>query len=164
MESRGAWREPMVWIVAGLPAASVVAGLALVFTAVNSNGDDIVNDRVRRTGQAQVAELGPDAQSRSLQLAAVLRLTDGTLELLPVSGRFARDQSLSLLLSHPTDSRLDQRLALLPGVHGWHANTDIQAGHDWIVQLTPVEGQWRLRGRIRANERSAYLGPSISAD
>ena len=164
MQSRSAWREPMVWIVAGLPAASVVAGLALVFTAINSNGDDLVNDRVRRTGQAQMAELGPDAKSQALHLAAVLRLTDGKLDLLPVSGSFPLQQPLSLLLSHPTDSRLDQRVELQPGAQGWQASAELHAAHDWLLQLTPANGQWRLRGRLRTNERSAYLGPSISAD
>ena len=42
------WREPMVWLVFGLPLASIVAGVTLVVIAVRSGGADTVSDQVQR--------------------------------------------------------------------------------------------------------------------
>ena len=59
--TRPAWKEPMVWLVAAIPAASVVASVALLVSAARSSGnDDAVADRVQRTAQIQVADLAPD--------------------------------------------------------------------------------------------------------
>ena len=37
---RSPWREPMVWLVIGLPLASVVAGVGLVIVASRSGSSD----------------------------------------------------------------------------------------------------------------------------
>ena len=103
MSERRALREPMVWLMIGLPAASVVAGLMLVATAVRSGGADEVTDAVRRTAQIQVSELGPDAQAEAMKLSAVLSIDKAATRILPVSGEFVRSEALLLTLSHPTD-------------------------------------------------------------
>jgi len=55
----------MVWLVFAIPAASVVAAFALLAAAARSSGtDDLVADKVQRTAQLQVADLGPDANAR----------------------------------------------------------------------------------------------------
>ena len=38
---RPPWREPMLWLVAGLPVASVVAGFALLIVASRSGSSDV---------------------------------------------------------------------------------------------------------------------------
>ena len=164
MSERPALREPMVWLIVGLPAASVVAGIMLVITAVRSGGADTVIDDVQRTAQIQVTELGPDARARSMNLAAVLRLDAGTIEVLPVSGEFASNGALILTLSHPTDATQDRRLSLRPTSLGWRIAGDARADHDWIAQLAPVDRRWRVRGRLKAGQESAYLGPALVAD
>lgn len=164
MSERSALREPMVWLMLGLPAASVVAGIALLVAAVRSGGADEVSDKVQRTAQVQVTELGPDARAQAMQLSVVLRVEDSAVEILPVNGAFARDHTLELTLSHPTDATRDRHMILRPSGSGWRIATDVRAGHDWITQLAPADGQWRLRGRIKTGQRAAYLRPAISGD
>ena len=65
-KKRPFWREPMMWLVLGLPAMSVVAGVILVTLATRDSSDS-VGDVVTRTAQIQVADLGPDARARDLR-------------------------------------------------------------------------------------------------
>ena len=59
------WREPMVWLLVAIPALAVFASVALLVAADRTSGNnDLVPDNVRRTGQAQVADLGKWADGR----------------------------------------------------------------------------------------------------
>ena len=162
-ERRPAWREPMVWLVAGLPLASVIAGIGLLVIATRSGGADVVADPVRRTAQIQTADLGPDARAQQLRLSAVMRIDDGGfVQLLPVSGEFRRDAPLRVALRHPARADFDRDLLLQPDDQGWTATASIDAGHDWNVQLSPQDGQWRLQGRVPRGQRAAHLKPALS--
>lgn len=164
MNDRSPLREPMVWLMIGLPAASVIAGVGLVVAAVHSGGADQVSDNVQRTAQIQVTELGPDSRAQAMKLSAVLRLEATAVDVLPVNGEFVRDQALVLSLRHPTDASLDRQLALQATTLGWRAKGDLRASHDWIVELAPGDGQWRVHGRIQAGQRASYLGPALVGD
>lgn len=99
-------RNPVMWLVIGLPLLSIVAGVGLVVVALRSGGDDAVIDTVQRTAQIQTTELGPDERARSMTLSAVLHVDAKGVDLLPVGGGFAngdvpRDAPLSVALSHP---------------------------------------------------------------
>lgn len=160
---RAAWREPMVWLVAALPAASVVAGIALLVVAVRSGSADAVADPVRRVGQMQMADLGPDARARQLRLAAVVRGGNGTIEVLPVDGGFDRTAPLTLALHHPVDAGRDRSLALLPTATGWRVEGEADLTHDWTLHLSPQDGRWRLQGRWPAGQRAASLRPALGS-
>lgn len=154
-------REPMLWLTIALPAAAVVAGVALVVTAVRSGGDDMVIDPVRRTAQIQVSELGPDERARALKLTALVRVDDGALEVLPIDGGFARNEPVTLVLSHPSQAAQDRRVELAPSELGWRAATPLDLSHDWLLQLAPQDHGWRLRGRLKAQQRAARVGPAL---
>lgn len=158
---RRAWREPMVWLVAAIPAASIVAGIALVVIAVRSGGADVVSDPVRRTAQIQVADLGPDARARQLRLSAVVRTEAGVIEVFPVDGAFDRKAPLTLALRHPARAGLDRSVSLAPTDTGWRVEDKLDLGHDWNVQLGPADGSWRLQGRWPANQQATYLRPAL---
>lgn len=161
---RPAWREPMVWLVAGLPLASVVAGIALLITASRSGSTDAVADPVRRTAQIQVADLGPDARAQQLQLTAIVRTDANLIEVLPVTGEFKRDAPLRLALHHPTRAESDVALLLQPGEPGWRAAVAIDGTHDWNVRLSSQDGIWRLQGRLPRGQRAAHLQPALTGD
>ena len=160
-EKRSPWREPMMWLVVGLPLASVVAGFALVVVASRDSGD-AVGDVVQRTAQVQVADLGPDARARELDLSAILRVDAGFVELLPVAGRFERDHPLRLLLRHPTRAAEDLELRLAPSDNGWRAGIELDGGHDWKIEVMPEGMPWRLQGRLPKAQRAAHLHPTIA--
>lgn len=163
---RPAWREPMVWLVALIPLAAVVGTLWMVFAASQAPGtDDAVADPVRRTAQVQVADLGPDARAQALRLSAVVRSSrlrgKAVVEVLPVDGDFAREAPLTLALRHPARADADRELTLAPTDTGWRVEADLDASHDWNVQLRPADGTWRLLGRWPARQQATYLKPAL---
>lgn len=164
MGERHPLREPMMWLVIGLPIAAVVVGVALIVISLRSGSVDAVIDPVQRTAQMQVSDLGPDQRASALKLSAVLRVGNGMIELLPVSGDFARDQPLTLVLSHPSQAAQDRTLSLAPSELGWRATTDLPVDHDWLLLLTPVDGSWRLRGRLPVGQQAAHLGPALATE
>ena len=156
-----AWREPMVWLMIGLPLAAVLASVSLVVTAVRTDNNDSVRDDVQRTAQIQTVELGPDARAQALALSAVLRVGGGGLDVLPVAGDFDRNAPLELVLAHPTDAARDRRLRLQPTELGWHVATTPGIDHDWLLDIAPADHAWRLRGRLRSGEHAAHLAPAL---
>lgn len=165
MQSGSPWRQPVVWLVIALVTAAVAGGVVMVRVAGSGDAMDAVPDQVRRTGQVQQAELGPDARAAALKLSAVLRVDrkQDVVEVIPVSGEFDRDAPLTLSLHHPLHAEQDQVLTLAPGETGWRAAGLPDSGHDWNLQLAPADGGWRLRGRLPRGQQAAHLGPAVDA-
>ena len=162
-EKKSIWRMPVMWLVVGLPLASIIAGVGLVITAVNTGGADSVTDKVDRMSQIQTTDLGPDNQAQVLKLSAILRVDGGMVEVLPVTGEFKRNAPLRLSLEHPLQAQEDRMLELKPSVHGWQVEADIDETHDWRLQLTPADTQWRLKGRLPRQQHATRLAPSVPA-
>ena len=160
-EKKSIWRMPVMWLVVGLPLASIIAGVGLVITAVNTGGADSVTDKVDRMSQIQTTDLGPDNQAQVLKLSAILRVDGGMVEVLPVTGEFKRNAPLRLSLEHPLQAQEDRVLELKPSVHGWQVEADIDETHDWRLQLTPADTQWRLKGRLPKQQHATRLAPSV---
>ena len=162
-KKRPFWREPMMWLVLGLPAASVVAGVILVSLAARDSSDS-VGDVVSRTAQIQVSDLSPDARARDLRLSAIVRVDEGFLEVLPVTGDFERAAPLRLVLRHPTLAASDLELRADPADNGWRAETTLTLDHDWKLELMPEGMPWRLQGRLPAGQRAAHVKPAFSGE
>lgn len=154
------WRNPVMWLVVGLPALSVVAGVGLVVVA-SLNSTDAVPDRVRRTAQIQVADLGPDARAQQAGMTAIVRSDEGILEVLPVTGEFDRTRPLRISLLHPSKAADDVTVVLDPVETGWRAQAAVDASHDWNVRLESEDGGWRLLGRLPRGEHAAHLRPAL---
>jgi len=155
------WRNPVMWLVIGLPLLSIVAGVGLVVIAMRAGGSDAVSDPVRRVSQIQTTDLAPDQAARKLGLSAVLRVEDGIVEVLPATGPFATDAPLLLTLEHPTRRADDLQLQLPAQGPGWRIEQAVDADHDWVVQLRPADGAWRLQGRLPKHEHAARLAPIL---
>ena len=161
-DRRSFWREPMVWLVFGLPLASIVAGVTLLVIAVRSGGADTVSDQVQRVAQMQTADLSVDSVASRRKLIAVLRAQDGVIEVLPATGDFDRARPLRLVLAHPSQARADLHLELAPSALGWRAETPLDSSHDWNLQLLATDGSWRLRGRLLKQQHAARLAPAVA--
>lgn len=161
---RSPWREPMVWLITAIPAASVIAGIGLLVIAIRAGGSDAIPDEVRRMSQIQTADLSADARAAQMKLGAVLRSDKQGLQLLPTQGEFVRDQPLRVALHHPARAVRDRDVQLQPDATGWQANEPVDLSHDWNVELQPVDGQWRLLGRWKANEQAVYLTPALGEE
>ena len=162
-KNKSLWRMPIMWLVVGLPLASIIASVALVIISVNSGGADSVTDEVNRVSQIQTTDLGPDSQAQTLKLSAIVRIDAGMVEVLPVTGQFARNVPLRLSVEHPLQAKEDRVLELQPSVRGWQVKADLDDSHDWRLQLTPADTQWRLKGRLPKQQYAARLAPSVPA-
>jgi len=156
-----AWRNPVLWLVIGLPLLSIVAGVGLVVVSVRSGGADGGPDPLRRVSQIQTADLGPDAQAKKLGLSAVLRVEDGIVEVLPATGKFDRAAPLRLHLEHPTTQARDLQLELQPHGPGWRTEQAVDGSHDWIARLRAADGSWRLQGRLPKDQHATRLAPAL---
>ena len=160
------WRQPIVWLMVLLVGA-VVVGSVVMYVVANKDGPmDAVPDKVQRTGEAQHADLGPDARAAAMKLGAIARYDEehGFVEVLPVNGGFDHSASLQLKLHHPTREAEDQTLVLPPHETGWRLDAKLAVDHDWLLQLQPANGeQWRLRGRMPKGQLAAQLRPAVDA-
>lgn len=157
------FREPMLWLVLGLPAAVVVASFVTLSLAISSGGDDGVRDPGSRVGKAQTADLGPERNAARLGLAAELVLSADTeaVELRVQAGQFTSD-SLDLVLTHPRDASGDLSLSLIRAdASRYFGRLAIPRDHAWNLQLQPADGQWRLQGRLPLEGLSADLSPAV---
>lgn len=159
----GPWRQPVMWLVVALPVGAVLASAILIAMAIRSGGDDAVADPVRRTAQIQETELSPDASAQRMGLSAVLRIEPGLLELLPATGEFDRAAPLLLNIRHPTRAREDILVRLAPSANGWRSSQHVANDHDWRVQLQPVDGAWRILGRLPKGQRATRLAPALES-
>ena len=157
------WRQPMMWLVIGLPAVTVVALVSLVIMAAGPGSTDSIDTSVRRTAQMQTADLGPDQAAARLQLAALLRVDGASLELVPLHAGFDTGKPLGLAMRHPVRSELDRDFLLQPSGGTWRVPAPaLELGHDWTLQLAPEGGAWRLQGRLVKGQLSARLQPVTS--
>lgn len=157
--SRKPLREPLVWLVLGIPAIAVVALVWMVFVAAGPGSTDSVDATVKRTAQIQVADLGPDEAAARLRLAALLRIDGKELEVLPLHTGFDTAAPLKLAVRHPTRADLDHDVLMQPAGNGWRVPLELDLSHDWKLQLAPQDGAWRLQGRLPRGQLSARLQP-----
>ena len=158
-----AWSQPILWLVLALPAAMVIAGVFMLRAAIGMGSTDATTDRVLKTAQVQTTDLTPDLKARDAGLMARLQLADGYIEVLPTAGEFARTEPLTLLLRHPIDTRSDRELKMQPAARGWRVAYAAATRHDWLLELHPADGRWRLQGRWVRGSGQASLRSSLSA-
>nr|WP_298150898.1 FixH family protein [uncultured Pseudoxanthomonas sp.] len=154
------WKEPMMWVVLGIPLASIVAGVGLVVVSVRSGSADAVMDKVDRVSQIQTTDLGPDEAAAARKLSAIVQIRADHVELVPVTGEFVGTSPLVLTLAHPTEAAKDTSLTLARDTAGWTAPAQIDTSHDWNVQLATQDGLWRIRGRLQKDTRAVRLAPA----
>jgi hypothetical protein len=121
--SRPGLREPLVWLVFGIPAIAVVA---LVVDGVHRRRPGQHRQRGYH-GETHRADPGRRPRARRsrarLQLAALLRIDGKELEILALHAGFDTAAPLKLALRHPTRADLDHELLMQPTPTGWRAPT-----------------------------------------
>jgi len=153
------YREPWMWLVAGVPAATVVGGLVTLFLA--ASGDDaIVRDDFRKEGLAIYADPRRDAAAAAAGARATLTVdgSAGTIDVRLTLERGEPPRELLVLLSHATRARNDRMLRLERRGAGYGAALEPLADGHWYVELTPPDRGWRLRGEFRGAAAVVELG------
>jgi uncharacterized protein len=158
---RSAWyREPMMWLVVGIPLLTVVGGLSTIVIA-HRGADALVKDEWRdeALGVRQDPTLDKAAAAAGVEAdvdvgAREIRVTLTSLKGIPAT--------LTVHLSNATRASDDQRIILrpVPGQTNVFAATleSLTTSH-WYIELQPPSASWRLRGEFRALPVHLQLRP-----
>ncbi len=145
------WKEPMVWLIAGLPATAVVASLTTYFIAAH-DPDSLVKSDYRKEGFALVEKrTAADERAAGLGLLARLSQHDGHLVVTVKGLEKAGSGRLLLTIVHPTKESRDVPLPLAPSTGQTYTAALPDLGHGKrILVLEPEDRSWRITGQWQA--------------
>lgn len=154
------YREPWPWIIMIAPAASVVAGVTMLWLAITSY-DGLVSDDYYKQGLAINQVLRRDERAAELGYRAHASVSeDGSrvrVRVLGVPGGSvppALPAALQLRLAHPTRAGLDQTAVLVAVSPGqYEAQLTPPATGRWYVSIE--DSAWRLAGTWRFPQQRA---------
>lgn len=144
--SRPWYKEPWMLLVAGLPAVSVLLGIAMLVLSMVGR-DTLVRDNYYKDGLAINQELGFETKALELGLSAKLSVDDGSGSVaLDLQGTNTPPAKLTLLFLHPTVQSWDQEVVLHRIKDGHYAgNIESSLQGRYHIQLSSKEQQWRLK-------------------
>lgn len=139
------------WFLIFFPASAVVAGIATIILAVQSD-DGLVKDDYYKAGLAINQTLERKQYAQELNLSADVKWEQLTQTLtLKLAGNLAKLPSrLTLQLAHTTQANHDQNVTLFlsPDNKSYTGRLDKIRSGNWIVILEPKEKSWRITGRV----------------
>jgi hypothetical protein len=153
------WREPLVWLVGGLPALTVVAGLTTVAIAMH-HADGVVRDDYRKEGLAINRDPSRDDAAARLGVAATVRADEGALAVRLRPGAAEPPKRLVVILSHATLAEHDRMVTLAHAGGGVYSTEQagLPRGH-WYVEISPADRAWRLTGDFVDRTAALELRP-----
>lgn len=150
-ENRPWYREPMVWLVIGLPLLAVCYGLVTLYLAIVNRDGMVVDDYYER-GLEINQLLDRDRAATRLGLRAQLQLDAATgavvVRLTTASSASEKlPESVKLRWMHATRSGYDQTEQLVRSRDGAYRSAipTLVPGH-WYVRLEAQD--WRLQGSM----------------
>ncbi len=145
---RKAWQEPMVWLMAGIPALTVVAGLYTLYVAYHSGPLDMAPAIVQRTGQAQVLESAEDKTATNGNFRAFLFIdkhsTPWQLSIKTVPASLA-SHATQVVFVHPNSAKQDIQVTLPANATSVNMPSAL-AFKPQQIMLRNAEKTWRLVG------------------
>jgi hypothetical protein len=147
---RPAWREPLVWLVWGIPALTVVAGLLTWWIAAQRADSNVAEDWYKR-GVTINRSLERESRAQALGLNATLTLAaEHDLRLRLEGG--AAPARVSVTLVHPVRAEQDRHLSLERQPDGSYRTVSPRvAAGTWGISIEADD--WRIA------TRRAALGP-----
>ncbi|MBI1906790.1 MAG: FixH family protein [Rhodocyclales bacterium] len=142
------YRQRWPWILIAIPAASVLAGMLMLYLAL-STWDGLVVDDYYRQGKAIHQVIARSARAAELGLAADLSVTAERVSVrLGASDPASLPDLLVVSITHPTRGGHDQKLRLRgrDGVYDGEV-APLTAGR-WKIQLEDGLESWRLNDEI----------------
>lgn len=157
---RPAWREPLVWMVVGIPALTVVAGLFTWWIAAQRADSNVAEDWYKR-GVAINRSLERESRAQALGLRAELTLAADNDLRLRLSGDAVLPPTVTVLLTHPVRAEQDRRLSLDRQPDGTYRTVSpLVASGNWGVSIEAQD--WRIAARRVVVQPGGTL--RISAD
>lgn len=139
------------WFLIFFPALAVVAGIATIIIAVNSD-DGLVEENYYKAGLAINKTIADEERASALEISALLEIKPEVRQIyLKLSGnQDISKQRLLLKLIHPTIKGRDITIPLLAqpnGVFRGFLDALPEKGR-WYVTLTPEDKSWRISDEI----------------
>lgn len=145
------FRQPLVWMLIGIPLSSVIMGVVIITLAVTSYDGLVVDDYYKR-GLEINRVLDRDTAAVSAALDGTLHV-DGAATLLILRSAHAGARlpdTVSLRLSYSTRAGLDRELTLTRTTSSDYRGSGVTlAPGRWYVEVGTTE--WRLTGHIDAS-------------
>jgi hypothetical protein len=138
-------RQPLVWLVIGIPLSAIIAGFITLGIALQSDHSPVADDYYKR-GLAMNRDLSRLDAARALGLTAQVRLAASVAEVRLASREGAPlPAQLTLRLTHATLPGHDQALSLMQIQPGEYraALPVLKAGR---YNLVLESGPWKLLG------------------
>jgi len=157
------YREPMLWLVLGLPLTAVIGALASVVIA-NVGADPVVSDTLRNDGLAINRDPAGDRAAAAAGVVASIDAQGARLTVRLALAQGAAPAQLVVLLSHATHAEFDRMLRLERGADGRYGAplAALPAGH-WYIEVAPPDRAWRLTGDFGDTPRALVLRPRPAA-
>ncbi|MBU3672073.1 MAG: hypothetical protein FGM43_05935 [Sinobacteraceae bacterium] len=152
-------RNPTLWLVVGIPTATVLASIITVSLAF-IGAEPELPARFAREGAPLVLDQQRAARAQQLGIGVVLRvLPSGRIDaqLTGIPSASTPIASLTLRMTHITRPELDRELRLTRGADGiFSAQESAVPAGDWLLELDG--GEWRIRGRAVLPTTRVRLG------
>ncbi|MYD76120.1 MAG: FixH family protein [Gammaproteobacteria bacterium] len=131
----GPWRIPVIWLIAGIPAVSVVVGVVLLALSI-AHYDGLVADDYYKQGMGINQSMERTARARELGIDASLRsFGDSLIEIrLSSNPEYTQPGELRVSFRHATRSGFDQAIMA--------ANLDQGIYRLYLPPLPP--GKWHV--------------------
>ncbi|MGA8260602.1 MAG: FixH family protein [Arenicellales bacterium] len=158
-DSKNLWyKQPMVWMVIGIPLTSVILGIGMIVLAFH-DWDGLVVDDYYKEGLAINQTLERDAHAAALGLTAKVRFEAATGRVsLSLSGSpsFQSPAVLKLGFYHATRQGLDRVLSLRRDANGVYSATmpALPYGRWYVSAETP---QWRLIKEVMLPGKNGFV-------
>ncbi len=145
-EQHSPWyKEPMVYLVAGIPLLAIIWGFVMLKLAL-SGQDSLVSDSYYKDGVSYTENMEADKKAERLQVVADVVFTADEIRL-TLDGYFdEKPDTLTLQMIHPTLETRDMSVMLQKMSDGSYAGVNElvlpERRHLWLQ--SPVQG-WRVR-------------------
>lgn len=148
------YRQRWPWILIAIPAASVFAGMLLLYLAM-STWDGLVVDDYYRQGKAIDQIVARSARAAELGLAADLSVTAERVSVrLGATDPASLPAQIILTITHPTRGGHDQTLSMRGRDGVYDGTVAPLATGRWDVMLEDGSKSWRLNGEITVPNHS----------
>ncbi len=160
-KSKPWYREPWPWFLMAGPIIVVIAGLATFYIA-KTHSDPLVTDDYYTEGKNIGLQLQRDQAAIQYHIQAQVLLNPAANQArVFVTGKFNPQDTLNLLLIHPTQQQYDQTvtLNLVDAKSGLYEATlkPLPSTNSWYVRIENVQQKWRVQEKWIVSQGSNIL-------
>ena len=152
------YKYGFVWLMIGLPASAVIAGITTVFIA-SHEPDSLVVDDYYKDGLAINTVIEKDRRAVEMGLGARVEFGNSGVRLYLQSKEELAEGPFSLKLIHPARAEQDQVLELAPFGDNYYEAQGLEplASVTWEVQIMDMGDKWRLVKKQRLVDNPVLL-------